>query len=157
MTRPWRLCVFSVLDGLIAALAVGVVLGFDSGYWALAGVCALLALAVSSATAASCELFGRAGIGVAGLVLILLGNASSGSVVGGAFLPQPFRWLSFGLPAGSGLDAVKSVLYFGGDGAGRRLGTLAVWVAGSLVVAACVAGARVWRKQRKAQPVEVTV
>jgi hypothetical protein len=149
------LLVFSVLDGVVAALAVGIVLGFDSGYWALAGVCALLALAVSSATAASCELFGRAGIGVAGLVLILLGNASSGSVVGGAFLPQPFRWLSLGLPAGSGLDAVKSVLYFGGEGAGRRLGTLAIWVAGSFAVLACLAGLRAWWRPRKAQPVEV--
>jgi hypothetical protein len=130
------LVAFAVLDGLLAALAVGIVLGFDSGYWSLMGVCALLALAVASATAASRSLFGRAGIGVAALILILLGNASSGSVVGSAFLPQPFRWLSPVLPAGSGLEAARSVMYFGGAGAGWRVGTLAIWVAGSLAVIA---------------------
>ena len=142
--------VFAVLDGLLAALAVGIVLGFDRGYWSLAGTCALLALAVASATAASCALFGRAGIGLAGLVIILLGNASSGSVVGSAFLPQPFRWLSQGLPAGAGLEATRSVLYFGGSGVGGKVGTLAIWVAGSFAILVCVAAGRSRRRSATA-------
>ena len=75
---PW-LVAFAVLDGFLAALAVQVVVGFGDGYWLLAGVCTLLALAVAAATAACHSLFGQAGIGVAGIILILLGNASSGS------------------------------------------------------------------------------
>jgi len=136
------LVVFAVLAGLLAALAVGIVVGFDSGYWPLAGVCALLALAVASATAAFTSLFGRAGIAVAGIVLILLGNASSGSVIGSAFLPQPFRWLSPVLPAGAGLEAARSALYFEGAGLGWSLGALALWVAGSFVVLGGVAVVR---------------
>ena len=149
MDGPFRLrrgigslIVFAVLDGFLAALAVQIVLGFDSGYWLLAGVCALLALAVASATAAFHSLFGKAGIGVAGIVLILLGNASSGSVLGAAFLPQPFRWLSPVLPAGAGLEAARSTLYFDGAGYGWSLGTLAFWVVGSLVVLVCVAAVK---------------
>jgi hypothetical protein len=145
LPRIASLLAFSILDGLLAAVAVCTVLGFDSTFWSLAGVCMLLALAAGSATAACCSLFGKAGLGIAGLILILLGNASSGSVVGAAFLPQPFRWLSPVLPAGSGLEAVRSALYFGGSGAGWRLATLALWVVGSLVVFACVA---VWRRAR---------
>ena len=101
-----------------------------------------LALAVASATAAFHSLFGKAGIGVAGIILILLGNASSGSVLGAAFLPQPFRWLSPILPAGAGLEVARSTLYFEGAGYGWSLGVLALWVAGSFVVLACVAAVR---------------
>lgn len=144
--------VFAAVDGLAAALAVGIVIGFES-YWPLAGACALLALAVTAATAAWCRLFGRAGVGVAGLIVILLGNASSGSVIGSAFLPQPFRGLSPVLPGGSALEAVCSVLYFGGAGAGWRVATLALWAAGSFAMLACVAAWRVW----SIRPTEVTV
>lgn len=133
---------FAVLAGFLAALAVAIVLGFESSYWLLTGVCALLALAVASATAAACGLFGRAGLGVAGLVVVLLGNASSGSIIGSAFLPQPFRWLSPVLPAGSGLEAARSALYFDGAGLDWQLEKLAIWVAGSFLLLACVAGAR---------------
>ncbi|MBN1320814.1 MAG: hypothetical protein JXA87_08235 [Thermoleophilia bacterium] len=144
--------VFALVDGLAAALAVGIVIGFGS-YWPLAGVCVLLALAVTAATAACCRLFGKGGVGVAGLIVILLGNASSGSVIGSAFLPQPFRWLSPVLPAGSALEAVRSVLYFGGAGAGWRVATLALWVAGSFVILACVA----LRRVRSMRPAEATI
>jgi len=151
LDRLGSLLVFAVADGMAAALAVGMVIGFDS-YWALAGVCVLLALAVTAATAACCCLFGKAGVGVAGLVVVLLGNASSGSVIGSAFLPQPFRWLSPVLPAGSALEAVRSVLYFGGAGAGWRLATLFLWVAGSFAI---LASAALWRI-RSTRPAEVT-
>jgi hypothetical protein len=151
MVTAVSLAGFAVFGGLVAALAVGVAVGFASGYWALAGVCALLALAVAAATAACCRLFGRAGIGVAGLIIVLLGNASSGSVIGASFLPQPFRSLSPVLPAGSGLEAVRSVLYFEGAGVGWPLGILALWVAGSFVV---LAGTALWQT-RAGRPMEV--
>jgi hypothetical protein len=150
LSPPARITVllaFSAVDGLLGAAAVCVVLGFGNTYWSLAGVCMLVALAVGSATAACCDLFGKAGIGIAGLVLILLGNSSSGSVVGAAFLPQPFRWLSPVLPAGPGLEAVRSALYFGGAGAGWRLASLAIWGVGSLAV---LAGLAAWRRRARA-------
>lgn len=141
------LALYAVVCGLVASLAVSIVLGFDAKYWSVAGVCALLALAVATGTAACLSLFGRAGIGVAGLVLILLGNASSGSVVGSAFLPQPFRWLSPVLPVGPALESVRSVLYFDGAGSGWWLWTLAIWAAVSLVIVAC---AHAWRVKQVA-------
>ncbi len=144
---------FAILDGFLAALAVSVVLGFDESYWLLAGVCTLLALAVAAATAACYGLFGKAGVGVAGLVLILLGNASSGSVIGSAFLAQPFRSLSPVLPAGPGLEATRSTLYFEGAGLGWSLWTLALWIVGSFVVLACVAGAKTWARRTADVPV----
>jgi hypothetical protein len=149
MGGPFRLrsgtvsmIVFAVLDGLFASLAVGIVLGFDSNYWLLAGACALLALAVAATTAACIGLFGKAGIGLAAIILILLSNASSGSVLGAAFLPQPFRWLSPVLPAGAALESARSILYFEEAGLGWSLGALALWIAGSFLVLAFVATAR---------------
>jgi len=139
------LVLFAVIDGLVASLAVSIVVGFNATYWSLAGVCALFALAVAAGTTACFALFGRVGVPVAGLVLILLANASSGSVVGSAFLSQPFRWLSPGLPAGPALESVRSVLYFEGAGAAWRLGTLAIWVGASLVIIAVM---HAWRAQR---------
>jgi hypothetical protein len=139
---------FAVLDGLIASLAVSVALGFDSTYWGLAGVCVLLALAVAAATRACIELFGRAGTGVAGLVVILLGNASSGSIIGARFLPEPFRTLSPGLPAGEALEAVRSTLYFSGRGLGWSLAGLAFWVVGSWVVLGSVEVVRRARERK---------
>lgn len=144
--------VFAALDGLLAALAVGAVVGFDSSYWSLAGVCALLALAVAAATAVFLRLFGRAGVGLAGLIVILLANASSGSVIGSHFLPQPFRWLSPVLPAGSGLEAARSALYFDGEGLGWPLGVLALWVLGSLVVLVCLELRRTRARRRADAP-----
>jgi hypothetical protein len=152
LTRTWRregrqpglrsealgLLVFAVLDGLVAALATAIVVGFDASYWTVAGVCALLALAVAAGTTALCRLFGSAGIGVAGIFIILLGNASSGSVVGRDFLPQPFRWLSAGLPSSSGLDSIRAALYFEHRGVGAGLSTLAIWIACSLAILAIV-------------------
>lgn len=139
---------YAVVGGLVASLAVSIVLGFHTSYWSVAGVCVLLALAVTAGTAACLALFGRAGMGIAGLILILLSNSSSGSVVGSAFLPQPFRWLSPVLPAGPALESARSVLYFGGAGAAWWLGTLAIWAVGSLAVMAAL---HTWRA-RVAKP-----
>jgi hypothetical protein len=146
------LALFAVVDGFIASLAVSIVLGFESSYWSLAGVCMLLALAVAAGTAACLALFGRAGMAVAGLLLILLGNASSGSVIGAAFLPQPFRWLSAVLPSGPALESARSVLYFGGAGTSWRLWTLAIWAVGSLLV---LAAAHAWQARATERPAEV--
>lgn len=131
---------FAVLAGLFAGLSVGVVVGFNN-YWLLAGICALLALAVASGTGAFVGLFGKAaGTALAGIILILLGNASSGSVIGSSFLPQPFRALSPVLPAGAGLEALRSGLYFDGAGLTWSAAALGLWVIGSLLVLACVIG-----------------
>jgi ABC-type multidrug transport system permease subunit len=144
--------VFAALDGLLAALAVGIVVGFDSSYWSLAGVCALLALAVAAATVAFFRLFGQAGVGLAGVIVVLLANASSGSVIGPHFLPQPFRWLSPVLPAGAGLEAARSALYFEGAGLGWPHAALALWVLGALVVLACLELRRTWARPRADAP-----
>jgi hypothetical protein len=146
------LALFAVVDGFVASLAVSVVVGFDSSYWSIAGVCMLLALAVAAGTGACLTLFGRAGTGVAGLILILLGNASSGSVVGAAFMPQPFRGLSAVLPSGPALESARSVLYFGGAGASWWLWTIAIWAAGSLLV---LAAAHAWKARSTEAQTEV--
>jgi hypothetical protein len=146
--RAISMVLFAALDGLLAALAVGIVLGFAGSDWLLAGVCGLLALAVTAAAAAFTGLFGRVGTGLAAFIVILLANASSVSVLGWHFLPQPFRGLSPVLPASAALDAVRSCLYFGGTGLGWRLGALALWVVGSFFVLGCLGLRKTWIRAR---------
>jgi len=132
--RLVSLLTFAVLDGLVAAGAVGLVLGFDEGFWLLAGMCAVLALAVASATAALQELAGTAGSGLSALFVVILGVACSGAMAGPWFLPDGFRALAPILPPGVALAAVRGTLYFDGAALALPLLALASWAVISLAI-----------------------
>jgi len=136
---------FAVLDGLIAGVAVGLVLGFDASFWPLAVVCGALAFAIVAATAALQAAFGRPGIGISALFVVILGAATSGSIVGPDFLPDAFRSLSPVLPSGAALSAVRGALYFDAAGLASPLLVLSGWV---VVSVAIVAGLGAWRTHR---------
>jgi hypothetical protein len=140
--RLASLVTFAVLDGLVAAGAVGLVLGFDEDTLLLATVCATLALAVASATVALQGIAGTAGSGLAALFVVILGVACSGALAGPWFLPDGFRALAPILPAGVGLAAVRGTLYFDGAALGLPLMTLAAWAVVSLGI---VVGVDLWR------------
>ena len=146
--RLAALVTFAVLDGLVAAGAVGVVLGFDEDTWMLATVCALLALAVASATVALQELVGAAGSGLSALFVVILGVACSGAMAGPWFLPDGFRALAPLLPPGIGLAAVRDTLYFDGAVLGLCAATLGSWAIVSLAV---VVGVDLWRHRPAGQ------
>jgi hypothetical protein len=148
--RLASLVAFAVLDGLVAAAAVGLVLGFDENTWLLAAVCAVLALAVASATAALQELAGTAGSGLAALFVVILGAACSGAMAGPWFLPDGFRALAPILPPGVGLAAARSTLYFDGAALGVPLVTLAAWAAVALGIVVAV---DLWRHRPVTRPV----
>jgi hypothetical protein len=152
--RLASLMAFAVLDGLVAATAVGLVLGFDENTWLLAAVCAMLALAVASATAALQELAGTAGSGLAALFVVILGAACSGAMAGPWFLPDGFRALAPILPPGVGLAAVRSTLYFDGAALGVPLVTLAAWAAVALGIVVAV---DLWRQRPVTRPVPAPV
>jgi hypothetical protein len=152
--RVASMLAFAVLDGLVAAAAVGLVLGFDENTWLLAAVCVMLALAVASATVALQELAGTAGSGLAALFVVILGAACSGAMVGPWFLPDGFRALAPIVPPGVGLAAVRSTLYFDGAALGVPLVTLAAWAGVALGV---VVAADLWRHRPVSRPVSAPV
>jgi hypothetical protein len=141
--RLTAMAIFAILAGLTAAAAVGLVIGFDTWYWTLAVVCTGIAWAVAATTAALQVLFGRAGLGLSAIFVVLLGAATSGGMVGSAFLPDGFRELSAVLPAGVGLYAARSALYFDGAALLWPIVVLVLWIVVAL-------GVLVWAEARRA-------
>ena len=139
---------FGAALGLVVALAGDVLLGALPGApWALAGVVALLGLAVALPAAGLARLVGPAGLGLVALTVVLLGNPTSGATIGRAFLPDGYRHVAGLLPNGAAVESAQSVLHFGGAGAGTPLLVLSLW---ALVGVALLLGAHL-RESRSSE------
>lgn len=136
---------FGVLAGLAGALIAGPLLGVLPGpFVALAGILVLLALATGLVTMSFTALLGDPGIVLATLLLVILGNATSGGVVSAYFLPGGYRQLSPALPPGATTEALGRVDYFDPGAALGPIAVLAAWTLGGLIllVSVLVAGNR---------------
>ncbi|MQA06071.1 MAG: ABC transporter permease [Streptosporangiales bacterium] len=108
--------------------------GLDGDWVANAGVLALVTFAIATAVAGLATVAGRAGIGIAGLLFVLLGNPASG-MASPEMLPQWFAWLGQLLPLGTGGNLLRSVAFFDGNAMGGPLAVLIVWAAiGSILL-----------------------
>jgi hypothetical protein len=115
------------LAGFVAAL-VGTwlvqqhVLGALHGaFWPMVATGTLLILGVGAITMAMQIAFGVVGIGLAVLIVVVLGNPSAGGAFPRSMLPPFWRAIGAFLPPGAGTDAVRSIAYFGGAGTGDPL------------------------------------
>lgn len=141
VSAVWRRVAGAVLAAIGgAALAVLVMqtwLEVLSGDWlANAGAFALTVAAASLTIIGMHAVLGRAGIGIAALVMFLLGNPLSGVTSAPEMLPS--GWGAFGqaLPPGAGGSLLRSTSFFDGAGAGGPLLVLGCWIAGGLLLAA---------------------
>jgi hypothetical protein len=140
--RVAALVTFAVLAGLVVALTADVVVGALTGaFLALAGLTALLALAVAAPTAALTRLLGLPGVGLSVLVLMLVALPSSGGPVGAALMPGFYGALTHALPGGAALTALRSAIYFDGAAIWGLVAVLGAWALAGLVVE-IAAGAR---------------
>jgi hypothetical protein len=134
--RIGALGLFAALGGLLAAVTTGgIVDTLDGAFWPVAGVTALLSLAVSLTTAGLLRLLGGAGIGVSMVLMVLLGLSSSGGLLSSQFLPGFFEAVGPLLPPAAGRDALRAVVYFDGHGSATALTVLVAW---SLIGAAAL-------------------
>ncbi|MEV6210809.1 ABC transporter permease [Kitasatospora sp. NPDC051914] len=132
----------ALLTGLVgAALAHGWLGTLTGNWWAEAGVIGLTVLAVGATAAGAAALLGTAGLAVAGLLMVLIGNAFSGVASAPEMLPAPAGVLGQQLPPGAAGTLLRSVSYFDGAGAGGPLLTLLLW-AGLGLAAVGLAAAR---------------
>ncbi|GHJ49502.1 membrane protein [Catellatospora sp. TT07R-123] len=118
------LLAFAALSGTIGATVLQGWLGVVGGEWLpVAGVIALITLAISATVNGLASVAGPRGIGLGAALVLLVGNALGAVGAAPELLPQP--WGQFGqwLPIGAGATLLRSVAWF--DGAG---GTPAVWV-----------------------------
>jgi hypothetical protein len=135
----WRmasLALFGVAGGVLVAVIAG-----STGFGALPGpfltlalVVALMGAAVGGTTMVLLRLFGSAGVSLASILLLILGNSSSGGIMPAAYLPAWLRPLSEILPVGVGVRAMQGLSRFQDDGLTRALVILPLWVLGAAAV-----------------------
>jgi len=134
------LLAYSLAAGIGGALIVGPLLGAMTGDFAgVAGVGALVVFAAGAATIALEELLGIIGIGVAILVFVVLGNPSAGGAYQSQLLPGFWRAIGDVLPNGAAVEALRRIVYFGGEGAWIHVITIFAWCLLAVLVTLAIA------------------
>ncbi|MFF3561248.1 hypothetical protein ACFYXS_14525 [Streptomyces sp. NPDC002574] len=126
---------FSAVSGLLAAFIAGPVLGaVPAPFLPLAFTLALLSGAAAFTTKLLGTYLGPLGVPVATLLLLTIGNSTSGATIGTDLLPGVGRALSTALPPGAAVRAVTDLTYFDGAHALTPLATLALWAGGAALL-----------------------
>ncbi len=140
------LVLFALCAGLVAAVAVDAVAGALRGhfwavagalrghFWAVAGVAALLALAVAAVVHGLGRIAGIAGVASAAVVLILLGQSSSGGALTFELEPGFYGAVSQLLPQGAAISAMRNSVYFHGAHTLVPLLVLSAWAAAGVAL-----------------------
>ncbi|MGH2947494.1 MAG: hypothetical protein ACRDPC_14780, partial [Solirubrobacteraceae bacterium] len=106
---------FSALGGFaVTGVVAGLIGALPGSYPALAGVAALLVAAVTMLATGIARPLGEAGVGLAAVVVFLVGNPASGAASAPELLPDFWRQLGPLLPPGAGATALRNVAYFDG-------------------------------------------
>jgi hypothetical protein len=149
--RLLGLAVYAVVSGLGGAIIADPVLGALTGHFAaLWAIGTLVVFASGAATVAFQTLLGTAGVGVAILLFVVLGNPSAGGAYPGALLPTFWRSIGPWLPPGAGTTAVRNTVYFDGHHTTGPLWVLGCYAAGGIAVALAGALLRARRLRRAA-------
>ncbi|MCK9928853.1 SNG1 family protein [Frankia sp. Mgl5] len=126
--------IFAVVGGLglTAVLQFGIGT-LDGNYW-LTSLGAMLGIgATASAVLGLRTLFGGAGLGIAAILLILLGNPLSGLSNAPELLPEPWGAIGQLLPPGATGALIRDLAFFDGHGSLHAVLTLTAWLVGGAV------------------------
>jgi len=137
---------------LIGGLLLSVTGGFATaavmqyGFGVLDGNFALTAAALSLGIAAICmtllglhNLWGMAGLGVAGVILLFFANPLGGLATGPWWLPAPWGAIGQALPIGAAGTAVRSAAFFDGAGGTTAFIVLGIWAVVGFLLSAFIA------------------
>ncbi|MFF1756183.1 hypothetical protein [Streptomyces sp. NPDC058266] len=144
--RFWLLSGVSVAIGIVATVIAGPILGaVPAPVVPLAFGLTLLAAAAAFTTKLLGTYLGPVGVPVATLLLLTVGNSTSGATIGPDLLPSAARAVSALLPPGAAVRAVTDLSYFHGAQAVQPLATLALWA----VIAAVLVSLRPHLRRRR--------
>jgi ABC-type multidrug transport system permease subunit len=134
----WRLglsAAYSLGAGIIGALTVDQIVGALPGhFFAIAALGALYAATAVLVTWGMAAVLKYAGLALAGVLLILVGNSTGGGSINQEFLPDFFRNIGQVLPNGAFIRAVRDTEYFGGANTHRAILVVALWAIGGLAL-----------------------
>lgn len=130
IVAAWSVFISAVL-WLIAAPITGSV---DGHFFQLWGVGAIAVFCVAMFSAVIERLIGMLSIIPVIGILMLIGVPASGGGLSVYMEPEIFRVLHGILPMPAGVEAVRSILYFGGDIVAHQLLTFGIWGVGSLIL-----------------------
>ncbi|MFI0927508.1 DUF3533 domain-containing protein [Streptomyces sp. NPDC021012] len=149
--RLGTLALYSALGGLGGAIIVGPILGALPGsVAALWGLGTLVVFAVGAATLALQSVFGIVGIGLAILLIVIMGNPSAGGAFPAPMLPPFWRAIGPALPPGAGTWAARSIAYFKGNDMTASMLVLSAW---AVVGAAVTLVMSSLKRQPAAEPI----
>ena len=138
LSLSWRLGLiggYALSAGIVGALTVGPIVGaLPDHFLALAALGALYAAMAALVTYGLCRLLSYVGLGLAALLLILVGNSTGGGSINQEFLPDFFRSIGQVLPNGAFIRSVRNTVYFGGANTHRAILVVALWALGGLAL-----------------------
>jgi hypothetical protein len=118
---------FAVLSGLVLTPLLRAMDALPGPYLAVSAVVALVVAAVGLATAGLFRVLGPAGLGLAAVLFVVLGNPGSGNATAPELLPGFWRVTGQLLPPGAGGQAIRDVAYFDGHALLVPALVLAAW------------------------------
>ncbi len=128
-------CVTFYVDGVLHAL-----IGHP---WQVFGALWLYSMAVGGAISGVAAAFGTVASMALTAFLVIIGNAAAAGPVGRPLLSGFYSELNSVVPQGSGVSLLRSIEYFGGNGAHTPLVTLTIWGAAGCVLAVLATASRV--------------
>ncbi|MGY1948787.1 hypothetical protein [Nocardia asiatica] len=135
--RVIGLVTFGVAGGLLSmAIIQGWLSVVPGSYLVLASVAGLVSFAVAGAVVGLAAVIGTAGVGLAALTMLLIGNPFSAATSAPELLPQPWGVVGQLLPPGAAASLLRSVAFFDGAAATGPLVVLLVWGALALTLLA---------------------
>jgi hypothetical protein len=148
--RTLSLAAYSALLAGAVTLYVDAVLGaLTTHTWQVFGALWLYAIGVAGAVTGVAAAFGTIASALVTLFLIIVGNAAAAGPVGLPLLSGFYTTFNAIVPQGSGVALLRSVEYFGGNGAMTPIVTLTIWGAAGLALAViAVLAPRAWTTYR---------
>jgi hypothetical protein len=128
--RLGALAGFAIVAGTLSVVMLRVTFDLFPGHMvALCAIGALTVFAAGAATAGIQAAAGPAGTGLVILVFVILGNSASGGPFARPLLPGVWRTIGGVLPPGASVDLARSTLFFDGARIAGPILVLVVWAA----------------------------
>ncbi|MEU6772394.1 ABC transporter permease [Streptomyces sp. NPDC046759] len=131
--RITSMAAFSAASGLVVASIACLALGaIPAAFATTAAVTALLAFSLAASAGLIMRTCGPAGIPLASIALLILGNASSGGILPPQYLPAWLTPLAYGMPPGIAVRALRGASYFHSAHLATGYTLLACWTVACL-------------------------